>query len=151
MDCPGRRGEVKYFLDTSVFVAAFWGDHPEHESSVRLVRKATRETAACAAHTVAEVYSTMTRLPVKPAIPAEQAVLFIRQIREKFNVVALTETEHFETVERLAAQGVARSYIFNGLIVAAAAKSKAEWIYTWDVDEFQLVAPAGVRNRIRRP
>mgnify|MGYP002778227063 CR=1 FL=1 len=142
---------MKYFLDTSVFISAFWGDQAEHESSVRLVKKATPQVAGCAAHTVAEVYSTMTRLPVKPAIPAEQAVLFIRQIRDRFRVVALTEGEHFETVERLASRGVARSYIFDVLIVAAAVKSGAEWIYTWDVDDFQLVAPEGWRKRIRRP
>ncbi len=100
---------MKFFLDTSVFVAAFWGDLPQHDASVKLVKAATPKRAACAAHTVAEVYSTMTRLPVKPPIPTEQALLFIRQIRERFSVVSLTDAEYFETVERLADRGIARS------------------------------------------
>lgn len=140
-----------YFLDTSVFVAAFWGDHPQHLASVRLVKSATPKTAACAAHTVAEVYSTMTRLPVKPPVPPEQALLFIRQIRDQFTVVSLDDTDHFETVERLAARGVARSYIYDGLIMTAAAKSGAATIYTWDVDDFQLVSPDEIVSRIREP
>ncbi len=99
---------MKVFLDTSVFVAAFWGDHPQHPESVRLIKAATRKTAFCAAHTVAEVYSAMTRLPVKPPIPTEQALLFIRQLRERFTVVELTSDEYFETVERLAEKGFAK-------------------------------------------
>lgn len=142
---------MKYFLDTSVFVAAFWGDHPQHAASVALVKKATRESAACAAHSVAEVYSTMTRLPVKPAIPTEQALLFIRQIQERFEVVALDAGEYIETVERLAERGIARSYIFDGVITSAAAKWGAEIIYTWDVDDFLRVAPEEIRGRIQTP
>lgn len=142
---------MKNFLDTSVFVAAFWGDHPQHDASVALVGKATPKTAYCAAHTVAEVYSTMTRLPVKPPIPTEQALLFIRQIREKFTVVALTEKEYFATIERLAEAGVGRSIVFDGLITTAAAKSGADVIYTWDVDDFQRVSPAPCAGRIRTP
>ncbi len=54
----------------------------------------------------------MTRLPVTPVIPPEQAILFIRQIRERFTVIALSDGEYCETVERLAENGIARSYIF---------------------------------------
>jgi predicted nucleic acid-binding protein len=142
---------MKAFLDTSVFVAAFWGDHSQHLSSVALVRNATPKTAFCAAHTVAEVYSTMTRLPVKPPIPAEQALLFIRQMRERFTVVALTEKDYFATVERLAENGIAKSYIFDGLIMTAAAKSSADAIYTWDIDDFQRVSPPETVKLIRTP
>jgi predicted nucleic acid-binding protein len=139
------------FLDTSVFVAAFWGDHPQHKSSVRLIKMAHKDSAFCAAHTVAEVYSTMTRLPVKPPIPTEQAVLFIRQIRERFSVVALTDEEYFATVERLAERGLAKSYIYDGLIMAAAHKAAADVIYTWDADDFQRVAPPEIVQNIQTP
>jgi predicted nucleic acid-binding protein len=142
---------MKVFLDTSVFVAAFWGDHAQHSSSVALVKTATPGKAFCAAHTVAEVYSTMTRLPVKPPIPTEQALLFIRQIRELFTVVALSDEEHFETIERLAGSGLARSYIYDGLIMTAASKSGADVIYTWDINDFQRVAPPQTVKNIRTP
>jgi predicted nucleic acid-binding protein len=142
---------MKIFLDTSVFVAAFWGDHPQHPASVRLVKAATRKTAFCAAHTIADVYSTMTRLPAKPPIPTEQALLFIRQIREQFTMVALSDTEYFETVERLAERGLAKSYIYDGLITTAAAKSGATVIYTWDIDDFLRVSPPQTVKNIRTP
>ena len=139
------------FFDTSVFVAAFWGDHPQHAASVALLKAAEPPIAFCAAHTVAEVYSTMTRLPVKPPIPTEQALLFIRQIRERFTVVALTEAEYFETIERLAEKGLAKSYIYDGLIMTAAEKSAADSIYTWNIDHFRRVSPATTAAKLRTP
>lgn len=142
---------MRYFLDTSVFIAAFWGDHPQHQASIPLVRRADPKSAFCAAHTVAEVYSTMTRLPVKPSIPPEQALLFIEQIQERFTVVSLTDKEYFSTVRRLAENGLARSVILDGLITTAAAKCKADQVYTWDVTDFERVAPASLAGRIRTP
>jgi predicted nucleic acid-binding protein len=142
---------MKYFLDTSVFVAAFWGDHQHHQPSARLVREARRTHAFCAAHTIAEVYSTMTRLPVKPQIPAELALHFVRQIQDQFHAVALTDLEYFATVERLAAIGLAKNYIYDALIMSAAAKSQAEVIYTWNVRHFELVAQTDLVEKIRTP
>jgi len=142
---------VKVFLDTSVFVAAFWGDHPQHEASVALFKPAAPSRAFCAAHTVAEVYSTMTRLPAKPPIPPEQALLFIRQMRERFTVISLTDEEYCETIERLAGTGLAKSYIYDGLIMRAAEKSAAGAIYTWNTGHFQRVSPAAIAARLRTP
>ena len=142
---------MKVFLDTSVLVAAFWGDHVQHSSSVALVKTAMPERAFCAAHTVAEVYSTMTRLPAKPPIPTEQALLFIRQIREQFTVVGLSDQEYFETIERLAGSGLAKNYIYDGLIMTAASKSGVDVIYTWDIQDFQRVAPPQTVKNIRTP
>lgn len=93
----------------------------------------------------------MTRLPVKPPIPAEQALLFIRQIREKFTVLSLTSKEYLETIERLAEAGLGRSVVFDGLITTAAAKSGANGIYTWDVDDFKRVCPEPLAGKIRTP
>lgn len=93
----------------------------------------------------------MTRLPVKPPISTEHALLFVRQIREQFAVVPLTDKEYFETVERLAASGLAKSFIYDGLIMTAASKSGADVIYTWDIDDFQRVSPPQIARKIRTP
>ena len=93
----------------------------------------------------------MTRLPVKPPIPTEQALLFIRQIRELFTVVTLTEEEYFLTIERLGDKGLARNYIYDGLIMSAAAKSGALIIYTWNASDFVKVSPSSIISRIRTP
>lgn len=75
----------------------------------------------------------------------------VRLIREKVNVVSLTTEEYFETVERLTAKGLAKNYIYDGLIVTAALKCGADVIYTWDVDDFIKVAPSELIPKIRTP
>ncbi len=142
---------MKYFLDTSVLVAAFWADHHNHSSSLQLVSSATPSNAFCAAHTLAEVYSTMTRLPVRPAILPEQALLFVKQIRDRFTIVSLTEEEYFAAIEAAAAKGLAKGLIYDALTLAAAAKSKAGRIYTWNLGDFARLAQPRLASRIRTP
>lgn len=50
------------FFDSSVLIAAFWGGHPHHESSMRLLGAAGKKNSACGVHSLAEVYSVMTAL-----------------------------------------------------------------------------------------
>src|ERR1039457_815216 len=83
------RGQaVNAFLDTSVMVAAFWGDHPSHDASLQIFAEANRQTGACCIHSLAEVYATMTALPVRPALAPEQVFLFVQQISERLTAVA---------------------------------------------------------------
>ena len=80
-----RRVEViRDFLDTSVLVAAFWGDHVHYGSSVEIFARARKVTTACAAHSVAELYSKMTSLPVRPPISPDQTLLFLEPACEIF-------------------------------------------------------------------
>jgi len=92
---------VKIFLDTSVMVAAFWGDHRDHDASLRVFAEATPETAACGVHSLAEVYATMTALPVRPLLAPEQVFLFVQQIAERLTPVVLDTSENLETIRKL--------------------------------------------------
>jgi hypothetical protein len=84
-------------------------------------------------HTLAEVYATMTALPVKDVIPPDQALLFVQEARDRLTVATLTEEEYYTTIER-----------------AAAAKVKAETIYTWNLKHFRAISPA-LAVRIQSP
>jgi len=53
---------MKWFFDTSALIPTFLEDHEHHESSLRAFLKADRRSACCAAHSLAEVYATLTRL-----------------------------------------------------------------------------------------
>jgi predicted nucleic acid-binding protein len=141
---------VTALLDTSIFVASFWGDHPEHARSIRRYKSLPKHQAFCAAHTLAEVYSIMTRLPVKPAIPPDQALLFIEDIVQRYNIVALDPNEHIETIHDLAARGLARNLVYDALILRCARKAAVEQIFTWDIGDFKLIAP-DLASRIDTP
>jgi predicted nucleic acid-binding protein len=141
---------MKEFFDTSVLVGAFWRGHPQHDTSLKLVSAANRKKSACAAHTLAEVYATMTALPVKDVIPPDQALLFVQEVRDRCAIVALTEDDYFETIERVAARGFSSGRVYDALLLQCAAKVKAEAIYTWNLKHFQAIAP-NLADRIQTP
>lgn len=141
---------MKEFFDTSVFISAFRGDHPQHQPSVRLLAAANKKRSAGAVHSLAEVYSVMSVLPVRPVIPPEQVLLFLQEIRERCTLIALDEAEYFETIRKTAEQGLVSGRICDALLLRCAAKAKAENIYTWNVKHFQALAPE-LAGRIRTP
>src|ERR1700689_3053482 len=71
---------VKWFFDTSVLVAALLPGHPHHARSFPVFASATRKQAACAAHSLAEAYSTFTNYPGKERMSAEAASLVVKEI-----------------------------------------------------------------------
>jgi predicted nucleic acid-binding protein len=132
---------MKEFFDTSVLVASFWRAHREHEASLKRVAAANKRKSSCALHTLAEVYATMTALPVKDVIPPDQALLFVQEVRDRFTVVALNEDEYFETIQQAAEGGFASGRIYDALLLRCAAKVKAEVIYTWNLKHFKAIDP----------
>ena len=142
---------MKAFFDSSVLVAAFYGAHVHHEASLAAIANASKKTAFCAAHTLAEVYSVMTRLPVRPRISSEQGLLFVESIRERFSVVALSEKEVYEVIAAAARRGMGGGKIYDAMILRCAEKSKADTIYTWNLDDFRLLAEADLAARIHLP
>ena len=142
---------MKAFFDSSVLVAAFYGAHVHHAASLAAIQMATKKTASCAAHTLAEVYSVMTRLPVRPRINPEQGLLFIESIRERFGVVTLSDREYYEVIATAAGRGIGGGKIYDALILRCAEKSMAESIYTWNLTDFRQLADPDLSSRIRTP
>ncbi len=142
---------MKAFFDSSVLVAAFHGAHVGHEHSLAAIRTATKKTAFCAVHTLAEVYSVMTRLPVRPRIAPSQGLLFVESIRERFTTVALSDREYFAVIAGAAERGVSGGKIYDALILRCAEKAQAEVIFTWNLADFRLLAGDELAARIRTP
>ena len=141
---------MKEFFDTSVLIGAFWRGHPHHEASLKLISAAYKRKSACAAHTLAEVYATMTALPVKDVIPPEQALLFVQETRDRFTIVCLDEEEYYKTIEQAAARGFPSDRVYDALLLQCAAKVKAETIYTWNLKHFRAIRPDAA-GRMRTP
>lgn len=132
---------MREFFDTSVLVASFWQGHRDHDASLKRLAAANKQRSACALHTLAEVYATMTALPVKDVIPPDQGLLFVQEVRDHLTIVALNEAEYCETIERAAELGFSSGRIYDALLLRCAAKTKAEVIYTWNVKHFRAIDP----------
>lgn len=138
------------FFDSSVLVAVFYGDHLHHNSSIERFVSFNRSTGCCGAHSLAEVYLTLTRMPGKHRISAEQAMLFIGSIEERLSIVALSEDEYLEALRSSAALGIVGGGIYDALLAHCAMKAEAEVIYTWNERHYRQCGPEVVK-RLRTP
>jgi len=138
------------FLDTSVLVATFYGDHQHHEASTDVFLRFGKKQACCGAHSLVEVYSSLTRMPGRHRISGEQALLFLATIRERKTVITLDEEEYFQAVEEASSLGVVGGAIYDAVLARCALKARAETIYTWNVKHYQQFGPK-VATRVRTP
>jgi len=141
---------VKWFFDTSVLIPAFLEDHVNHERSFAAFTAANRRVACCAAHSLAEVYATVTRLPGKHRMSGEQALFFLEEIEERLAIVSLDSGEYLKVIRRAAAAGIVGGTIYDALLAGCAIKAKAETIYTWDERHFRLLDPE-IAERVEKP
>jgi len=141
---------MKGFLDTSVLVPVFYGSHIHHRASLDLFVQFDKSTGCCGAHSLAEVYSTLTRMPGKHRISAEQAMLFIGSIRERLSIVALTGEQYADALQVSSARGIVGGGIYDAMLAHCAIKARAERIFTWNVRHYALCAPE-MTKRLRTP
>jgi predicted nucleic acid-binding protein len=138
------------FFDTSVLVPVFYGDHIHHQASLTLFIQFDRSTGCCGAHSLAEVYSTLTRMPGKHRISGEQAMLFIGSIRERLSIIALDGDEYADALQAAASLGIVGGGIYDAMLAHCATKAKAKTIYTWNARHYALCGP-DVVGRLRMP
>jgi len=139
-----------WLADTSVLVPVFIPGHIHHERSFQLFLRATVKSAFCAAHSIAEVYATTTRLPGKHRVSGEQALMFLETIKERFSFVALDGEDYLVAIRQAAALGVVGGTSYDALVAACALKAKADMIYTWNVARFTSLG-AEVAPKVRTP
>jgi len=141
---------MKGFFDTSVLVPVFYGDHVHHQASLELFIRFDKSTGCCGAHSLAEVYSTLTRMPGKHRISSEQAMLFIGSIRDRLSIIALSGDEYADALQASAAMGIVVGGIYDAVLAQCAIKATAQAIYTWNARHYALCGPEVV-GRLRAP
>lgn len=140
---------MKAFLDTSVLVAVFYGDHEHHAASLDLFLRHGRKGGACGAHSLAEVYASLTGMPGKNRVGGDEALLYIGSIREHLSVVSLTIEEYQRALEEAARERVAGGSVYDLVLAHCALKADAAGLYTWNTRHFQRFA--AVADRVRTP
>ena len=141
---------MKGFFDTSALVPVFYGDHVHHKASLDRFIQFDKSNGCCGAHSLAEVYSTLTRMPGKHRISGEQAMLFIGSLRERLAIIALTGDEYADALQASSARGIVGGAIYDAMLAHCAVKAQAETIYTWNARHYALCAPE-VTKRLQTP
>jgi predicted nucleic acid-binding protein len=144
---------VRVLLDTSVLVVAVVEAHPMHNVALPWLQraKAQSDEGLVAAHSIAELYSVLTKLPLRPRIAPSVAVEVIeRDVLDILEVVTLSADDYRAVIKQLAEMGITGGVIYDGLIVRAAQETGAEQIVTLNQADFQRIAPA-LTDRIISP
>src|SRR6266705_1723607 len=135
--------------------AAFWMaakySSAERETRVRRSRTSSTKSKTCSGGIIGLTgNAVMTALPVKPMIPPEQVLLFVEEVRDRLTLVSLSADEYFAAIQNAASRGFTGGRIYDALLLASAAKCKAQAVYTWNLRHYQSLAP-GLARRIQAP
>lgn len=133
---------TRFLCDTSGLVAAVCSWHQHHERTrADLERRADGgEQLVLAAHSLAETYSVLTRLPTPGRLKAKDALALIEANWRDTPVEHLTARETWETLRMAERRGATGGRTYDVLIAAAALKARASIILTWNVRHFAFFA-----------
>jgi len=144
---------VKILLDTSVLVAGIVKTHSSHSRAIVWLQKANDRAfdGVIAAHSMAELYSVITALPLRPRIlPGTIQELIKHDLLNVFQIVSLSEQDYVTTIDHMTALGLIGGAIFDALIMQAAVKANVDQIVTFNTKDFQRVNPS-LADRIVSP
>lgn len=141
---------MKSFLDTSVLVATFYGEHEHHDPSLALFISLNRKSGCTAAHCLAEVYSVLTGMPGKDRVTPDEAQLFLGDVRARLAVISLSESDYVDVLNNAAKIGLVGGGIYDTLVARCALSARSGVIYTWNVKHFARLDPK-VATIVRKP
>jgi predicted nucleic acid-binding protein len=145
---------MKVFCDTNVLVAAFVANHPHHSAARPVIErvKAGTDEGFIATHSIAETYSVLTRLPGSSQMPPSVAwQLITENVLGCFTAIPLSKSDYQKCIANAVSQNVVGGKIYDALLLAAAMKSGATRIYTFNVSHFQSLAQRNFPAQIVSP
>lgn len=130
---------MKVLFDTSVLVAALVTSHSRHSHAFGWLKRAKTgefEPIVCS-HTLAELYSVLTSLPLKPKIaPTDAFRLIEASVQKIFSIVSLASSDYVRVLQALAERSLSGGVINDALISLAARKSHADSLLTLNPKDF---------------
>ncbi len=141
----------RYLCDTSCLVAAVcsWHEHHKRTRSEIERRVTSGEELFLAAHSLAETYAVLTRLPSPHRLRAADAISLIEANWGQNHIVHLTGRETWRAITEAERHGLVGGQTYDVLIAMAALKGGASTLVTWNLrnfasfeDQIEVVAPS---------
>ena len=131
-------------FDTSGLVAALIKVHPAHAKLLPWLQlvKEGKETGLMSAHSLAELYTTLTNYPIKPRISPQEVQQLIQQnVLDVFEVITLSKEDYMSFINHLSESGIIGGIIYDALILKAAIKANVDRVITLNEKDFKRVYP----------
>ena len=127
-----------------MLVAACIRNHPHYERARPVLEAIAggKEVGVISAHSLAEMFSSLTAVPVVPRIlPTEACAIIATNIKPHFQVVAVTAEMYAQAIDNCVARGLGGGKVYDALLIACARQSQADRIYTFNLHDFRRLAP----------
>ena len=145
---------MRVFLDTSVLIAAVIAKHDSHAKAFPVLERVQngKDEGFAAAHTLAEMYAILTKLPPPFRHSPEQALLSIEEnVLKYFKISSLTGCDYAELIREAAVAGIQGGTIYDAVLLKAAEKANPDRIYTLNLKHFLSVAPKSLDSKLSAP
>jgi predicted nucleic acid-binding protein len=129
---------VNVLFDTSVIVAASLPQHQCHPPCFIQLQaaKLAQIKGYLVTHSLAELYSVLTRMPSQPRISPKDAKRLIENNLKYLETVVLEQADYQAAIAQMTALNLPGGGIFDALIAQAALKSAAERLLTLNPKHF---------------
>ena len=138
---------MKACFDTSVLVAALLQQHPHHAIAFPQFR-AVHERACeghITTHGVAELYATLTALPLKPRLqPADVQRIIQESILSHFTLIPLSPRDYQDAINLTIAKNLSSGAIYDALHLLGARSARCARLYTLNLRHFRALAPGDI-------
>ena len=142
---------MKFLCDTTVLFAASDAAHQHHHRSLEVVARASRETAFVAAHSLAELYATLSAIATPKLRRVAHVLEAVEQAATVFTPVTLSAADYLWILRHVAGVEARSGQIYDALILKCAELAAVDVVYTWNTVHFRRIAWPVVAERIRSP
>jgi predicted nucleic acid-binding protein len=145
---------VDIFFDTTVLVAASEKGHPHYAQAWPALHRVAKgqDKGFMSAHSIAEVYAALTRLPVQPRIhPLEAVRILTDNILPHFEIIPIDKEDYVAALSSVGNGGWSGPKIYDALLLRCAAKRAVERIYTFNLGDFRQLASPRLQTIICAP
>lgn len=135
---------MKVCFDTSTLVAALLQQHPHHAIAFPRL-KAVKDGLLhgyLTTHCLAELFATLTALPLKPRLlPAEAQRIMGQSILGHFVLIPLSADHYHEAMKMTVIGNLSSGAIYDALHLVGALSVGCSTLYTLNMRHFRSLAP----------
>ena len=135
---------MKVCFDTSTLVAALLQQHPHHAVAFPRLQavKAGSLQGHLTTHGLAELFATLSALPLKPRLlPADVERIIRQSILACFTLIPLNADDYRHAMELTVKQNLASGAIYDALHLIGARSADCTTLYTLNLRHFGSLAP----------
>lgn len=134
----------KACFDTSALVAALLQQHPHHARAFPrlLAVHQGKLHGFLTTHGMAELFATLTALPLKPRLsPADAQRMLQQSVLAHFKIIALTAKHYADSLALTVHQGASSGAIYDALHLVGARSAGCDELLTFNLRHFYALAP----------